>query len=123
MFHKFYVINCVVYICWFAPSFPVRLIPKSRMQFASSHCILASGVGFVIGVVFRLRTRSRIVSFSYLVPARVAVGVRVAPVRPQCFGGIVVVVVVVVPSAAAAGVAVGVIVVAVVVAVAVELVC
>ena len=91
------------------------------MQFASSHCILASGVGFVIGVVFRLRTRSRIVSFSYLVPARVAVGVRVAPVRPQTFGGIVVVVVV--PSAAAAVVVVGVIIVVVVVAVAVELVC
>ena len=82
MFHKFYVINCVSFICWITPSLLIGFVAKPCVQFATTHCVLASDVRFVIGIVLFLRTGSAVVTFSYLVSKIMTVGVRVTPGRP-----------------------------------------
>ena len=65
------------------------------MQFAASHCVLTSGIGFVVSIVLCLRTGAAVVPFSYLVLTSVTVGVRVVPGRPFVAVGAVIFIVVV----------------------------
>jgi hypothetical protein len=90
------------------------------VQLAAAHRVLPSRTRLVVSVVLRLGTSSAVVTFSYLVPASVTVGVGITPGWPLVAVPTVVVVVVVSGAAAVSGgVAVAAVVVGVVVVVAV----